>query len=90
MDKQEAIERMKKYEVEKKVNPLSVENVREILQSDLPDNEKLEAISDLCLYQEQKNSGLVLLPSSPEDKELAEAISADKELLAIWKEITKQ
>ena len=90
MDKQEAIERMKKYAVEKKVNPLSVESVREILQSDLPDNEKLDAISDMCFYQEQKNNGLVQLPSSPEDKELAEAISADKELLAIWKEITKQ
>lgn len=90
MDKQEAIERMKKYEVEKKVNLLSVESVREILQSDLQDNEKLDAISDLCLFEEQKKSGFVQLPSSPEDKDLAEAITKDKELFNIWKEITNQ
>ncbi len=90
MEKSVAIERMKKYAVEKKVNPLSVENVRGILQSDLPDKEKLDSINDLCLSQEQKNNGFIQLPSSPEDKDLAKAICEDNELLALWKEITKQ
>ena len=90
MEKNVAIERMKKYAVEKKVNPLSVENVRGILQSDLPDKEKLDSINDLCFSQEQKNNGFIQLPSSPEDKDLADAIMADKELFKIWKEITNQ
>jgi hypothetical protein len=94
MDKQEAIKRMRKYKVKKtdKKAPkyLNTENVRKIIDDDLSYEDKIGELMELVVFQEQEDKGMIFLPSSPEDRELAEAIISDAELMETWKKITNQ